>query len=122
MLFLDVFAVYLVSLDDPFLLISFPSTYELLPKLETTCIVIIMICDFLFDGLVMGIFLFQSFFSKTNVNALWWLLFALTTFTLFLDAFQLEIFAKYNKGEEEIFTKYLEIESQSEKIEQVLEE
>jgi len=91
MLFLDVYAIYLVALEDPFLLISFPSTYDLIPTLERISFIGIMVFDSLYDGAVMAFFLFILAFtyeiSGTNLSGWWWVLFAFPAFTLGLDIF-----------------------------------
>jgi len=87
MLFLDVYAIYLVALEDPFLLISFPSTYDLIPTLERISFIGIMVFDTLYDGAIMTCFLFISWMFNTNVNGLWWGLFAFTAFTFGLDIY-----------------------------------
>lgn len=122
MLFLDVYAVYLVALEDPFILVSFPSTYDLIPKLEKYSFIMIMVIDFIYDGLILGLFLLFSMLFNTDVNEVWWFLFAFTLFTLVLDIYQYYVFNKYNDGEEDLFQKYEEIEEKTNEIYEIDED
>ena len=87
MLFLDVYAIYLVALEDPFLLISFPSTYDLIPTLERISFIGIMVFDTLYDGAIMTFFLLISWSFNTKFDGRWWGLFAFTAFTFGLDIY-----------------------------------
>ena len=114
MLFLDVYAIYLVALDDPFFMVSFPTSYEVVSVIESASFSFIMYMDFLYDGAILGFFLLFSLIFNTNINGAWWILFGFTIFTLALDVYQYTVFNKYDDGEEDLFKKYEEIENESE--------
>jgi hypothetical protein len=92
MLFLDVYAIYLVALEDPLIMITFPSTHDIIPTLEELIFETIMALDFIYDGTILFIFLNLSLIFNDSVNVLWYAFLALTTFTFVIDIYQYYVF------------------------------
>ena len=95
MLFHDVFSIYLVSLEKPFLFFDSPF-------LEAVCFWAIMLGDFIYDGIVILIFVFVTIGVSFGGEeyGFWVFLLIVSMITFCIDVYQAFLYLnQYDQGE-----------------------